>query len=174
MSAPRSFLTNPRFLTASLLGSLVTGVTSIVATLPTQIAVLGVLVSILVGLVMAWLDEQARRDAERGGVRTVGKGVDALEDETEIRGGVPANRGRVRVAVRANRSCASFRGRHETLVSGRRVGAHGPRHHRIPGNRVVADGLPGTAEQRCLALVSLCRLGQMRQLLAGSAWPPQY
>jgi hypothetical protein len=84
MSAPRSFLTNPRFLTASLLGSLLAGVTSVVATLPTQIAILGVLVSILAGLILAWLDEQARRDAGRVGLSRVARAVDALEDKPEL------------------------------------------------------------------------------------------
>jgi hypothetical protein len=84
MSAPRSFLTNPRFLTASLLGSLLAGVTSVVATLPTQIAILGVLVSISAGLILAWLDEQARRDAGRVGLSRVARAVDALEDKPEL------------------------------------------------------------------------------------------
>jgi hypothetical protein len=84
MSAPRQFLTNPRFLIASLLGSVLAGVTSIVAPLSTQIAVLGVLVSVLVGLLITWLDEQARRDAGRVRLSGVARVVDALEDEPEL------------------------------------------------------------------------------------------
>ncbi len=84
MSVPRSFISNPRFLAASLLGSLLASVTAVFYSIPIQIAVLGILVSTLVGLILAWLDEQARRDAGREGLSGIGRVVDALEDEPEL------------------------------------------------------------------------------------------
>ncbi len=84
MSPPRKYLSNPRFLIASLVGSLVTGVTSVVAPLPVQIAILGVLVSILVGLVLTWLEEQARRDTERAALSRLSQVVDMLDDQPEL------------------------------------------------------------------------------------------
>lgn len=84
MARSRNILANPRFLIASVLGSLVAGVASVVASLPTQIAILGVLVSTLVGLLLAWLDEQARREAGRAEMGGVGRVVEALQDEPEL------------------------------------------------------------------------------------------
>lgn len=84
MSPPRKYLSNPRFLIASLLGALVTGVISVVGSIPVQIAVLGVLVSILVGLVLTWLEEQARRDAERAALSRLSLVIDSLDDKPEL------------------------------------------------------------------------------------------
>lgn len=84
MSPPRKYLSNPRFLIASLVGSLLTGVASVVAPLPVQIAIQGVLVSILVGLVLTWLEEQARRDAARAALSRLSQVVDMLDDKPEL------------------------------------------------------------------------------------------
>jgi hypothetical protein len=84
MPVPRSFISNPRFLAASLLGSLLASVTAVFCSIPIQIAVLGILVSTLVGLILTWLDEQARCDAGREGLSGIGRIVDALEDEPDL------------------------------------------------------------------------------------------
>lgn len=84
MTPTRSPFSNPKFLAASLLGSLIVGIVGVVASLTMQIAILGVLVSTLAGLLLAWLDEQAKRDANRAGLSSVGRVVDALEREPEL------------------------------------------------------------------------------------------
>lgn len=84
MTRPQSPFSNPRFLATSLLGSVIVGVASVVTPLAAQIAILGVLVSTLAGLLVAWLDEQAQRDANRAELSTMGRVVDALENEPDL------------------------------------------------------------------------------------------
>ena len=57
---------------------------AVVTPLAAQIAILGVLVSALAGLLVAWLDEQAQRDANRAELSTMGRVVDALENEPDL------------------------------------------------------------------------------------------
>jgi hypothetical protein len=71
-------------LATSLLGSVIVGVASVVTPLAAQIAILGVLVSTLAGLLVAWLDEHAQRDANRAELSTMGRVVDALENEPDL------------------------------------------------------------------------------------------
>ncbi len=80
----RSLFTQPKFLFVSLLGSLIVGVTSVLASLSTQIAILGVLLSILLGLLLTWLEAQAGRDANRAELSILDRVVEALEDEPEL------------------------------------------------------------------------------------------
>lgn len=84
MTRPQSPFSNPRFLATSLLGSVIVGVASVVTPLAAQIAILGVLVSTLAGLLVAWLDEHAQRDANRAELSTMGRVVDALENEPDL------------------------------------------------------------------------------------------
>jgi hypothetical protein len=56
----------------------------VVTPLAAQIAILGVLVSTLAGLLVAWLDEQAQRDANRAELSAMGRVVDALENEPDL------------------------------------------------------------------------------------------
>lgn len=84
MTRPQSPFSNPRFLATSLLGSAIVGVASVVTPLAAQIAILGVLVSTLAGLLVAWLDEHAQRDANRAELSTMGRVVDALENEPDL------------------------------------------------------------------------------------------
>jgi hypothetical protein len=56
----------------------------VVTPLAAQIAILGVLVSTLAGLLVAWLDEHAQRDANRAELSTMGRVVDALENEPDL------------------------------------------------------------------------------------------
>jgi hypothetical protein len=84
MTNPHTVLRHPRFLLTSLIGSLVVRVVSAVASLTTQIAVLGVLVSMLAGLVLVWLEEQQRRDTTRHELSALGRVVEALEEEPEL------------------------------------------------------------------------------------------
>lgn len=84
MAPPRKYLSNPRFLVASLAGSLVTGVAAAVGTLSVQIAILGVLISLLVGLVLTWLEEQARRDEERAALSQLSQVIDGLDDKPAL------------------------------------------------------------------------------------------
>ena len=84
MTRLQSPFSNPKFLATSLLGSVIVGVASVVTPLAAQIAILGVLVSTLAGLLVAWLDEQAQRDANRAELSAMGRVVDALENEPDL------------------------------------------------------------------------------------------
>jgi hypothetical protein len=65
MTRLQSPFSNPKFLATCLLGSVIVGVAAVVTPPAAQIAILGVLVTALAGLLVAWLDEQAQRDANR-------------------------------------------------------------------------------------------------------------
>jgi hypothetical protein len=84
MGRSRSVFLHPRFLIASVVGSVLVGLASIAASLSTQIAVLGVLVSTLAGLLLAWLEDQGRRDAARRELSSLGRVAAALEDEPDL------------------------------------------------------------------------------------------
>ncbi|WP_442483379.1 hypothetical protein [Aeoliella sp. SH292] len=86
MTRRRSIFSSPLLLGISLLGSLIAGIVGLSASLSVQIAVLGVLVSILAGLLFTWLDEQARRDVGRADLGGVARVVDALQDDPELAG----------------------------------------------------------------------------------------
>ena len=84
MAHHNSPFSNPRFLATSLLGSVIVGAASVVTPAAAQIAILGVLVSTLAGLLVAWLDEQTKRDANRSELSTMGRVIDALENEPDL------------------------------------------------------------------------------------------
>ncbi len=62
----RSVLSNFKFLSTALVGSLVMGLVSIYASLPEQIATLGAFVSILAGLFLAYVEQEDWREHRRG------------------------------------------------------------------------------------------------------------
>jgi len=62
---PRSVLLSFKFLGVSLVGALAMALVSAFAPLPAQVAVLGALVSILAGLFVSYLEQEAERDQQR-------------------------------------------------------------------------------------------------------------
>ena len=86
MGSSRRFLHQPPFLFASLLGSLTSGVALVVAPLEVQIAILGVIISILAGLVLTSIEQHARREASRAELDVVGRVIEAVSDDRELAG----------------------------------------------------------------------------------------
>jgi hypothetical protein len=84
MTYLQSPFSHPKFLATSLLGSVIVGVAAVVTPPAAQIAILGVLVSALAGLLVAWLDGQAQRDANRAELSAMGRVVAALENEPDL------------------------------------------------------------------------------------------
>ena len=62
----RSVLLSFKFLGTALAGSLTMGLVSVFAPLPEQIAVLGVFISILAGLFLAYVEQEEWRERRRG------------------------------------------------------------------------------------------------------------
>jgi hypothetical protein len=85
MAGPNRIFSHPRFITTTLFGSLAVGVASVVGSLGMQIAILGVLVSALLGLLLAWLDAQHLGSSAREELLgTIGRAITALEDDFEL------------------------------------------------------------------------------------------
>lgn len=84
MTTRHRILSHPRFLLTSVIGSLVFGLIAALTPLAAQIAALGVFVSILAGLILAMLDEQARRDAALAELGVLGRAADAIAHDGEL------------------------------------------------------------------------------------------
>ncbi|MDC0936280.1 hypothetical protein OAS39_08320 [Pirellulales bacterium] len=85
MASPKDIFSNAQFITVTAMGSVIIGAAAAWGTIGVQVAVLGVLVSALSGLLVAWLDQQERRDRARedllGGIAET---VSALQDSPDL------------------------------------------------------------------------------------------
>ncbi|MDC0935211.1 hypothetical protein OAS39_02915 [Pirellulales bacterium] len=85
MANSKNIFSSPRFILVTLVGSIIVGAATAAGSVGAQVAISGVLVSALSGMLVAWLDQQERRDRARedllGGV---GGAIAALQEAPEL------------------------------------------------------------------------------------------